>query len=57
MRKIVKIFLACFIAVMFVAAPLAASARMGDVAPKGVFCKSGKKVNNPKKCKENGGKN
>jgi hypothetical protein len=49
-------FLACFIAVMFVAAPLAASARPGDGGIKGGICKSGKQVNNIKKCKENGGK-
>ncbi len=57
MTKIVKMFLACFIAVMFVAAPLAASARPGDGGSKAVICKSGKQVNNIKKCKENGGKN
>ena len=52
MTEIVKMFLACIIAVMFVAAPLAALARPGDGGPKAVICKSGKQVNNIKKCKE-----
>ena len=56
MTKLIRMFLACFIAVMFVAAPLAASARPGDGGIKGGICKSGKQVNNIKKCKENGGK-
>ena len=47
-------FLACLIAVMFVIAPLAASARMKD-NPNSGFCKSGKHVPDMKNCKENGG--
>ncbi len=54
MTKLANMFLACLIAVAFIAAPLAASARSKD-KPNYGFCKSGAKVNDTKKCKENGG--
>ena len=53
MTKLTKI-LVCLIAVTFIAAPLEASARPQD-HPNYGFCKSGKKVNDIKSCKENGG--
>ena len=54
MTKLANILLACLIAVTFVAAPMAASARMKDKPGFG-FCKSGAKVTDIKNCKENGG--
>jgi hypothetical protein len=54
MTKLANMFLICLIAVMFVAAPLAASARDRD-KPNTGFCKSGAKVADMKDCKENGG--
>jgi len=53
MTNLANVFLACLIAVIFIAAPLAASARPKD-NPNYGFCKSGKQVNNIKDCKENG---
>lgn len=55
MTKLANVLLACLIAVAFVAAPVAASARMKD-KPNSGFCKSGKHVSDMAKCKENGGK-
>ncbi len=55
MTKLANTLLAWLIAVTFVAVPVAAFARAKD-NPNYGFCKSGKRVNDIKKCKENGGK-
>ncbi|HUL86552.1 MAG TPA: hypothetical protein VLU23_00005 [Pseudolabrys sp.] len=47
-------FLAVFAVLAFVAAPTVVSARMKDKASFG-YCKSGTKVGDMAKCKENGG--
>jgi hypothetical protein len=47
-------FLAAFAVLALVAAPIVASARMKDKANHG-YCKSGAKVGDMAKCKENGG--
>lgn len=55
MVKLTNMFMACVIALIFVAAPMVASARDRD-NPNYGFCKSGKRVPNISQCKENGGK-
>jgi hypothetical protein len=55
MSKLANMILAWLIAVTFVAAPVAVFARARD-NPNYGFCKSGKRVTNIQKCKENGGK-
>jgi hypothetical protein len=55
MSKTAIKFFACIVAVSFVAAPLAAMARINDKANSGI-CKSGKRAGDIKNCKENGGK-
>ena len=49
------LLIAGFAVLALVAAPTVVSARKKDNANYG-FCKSGKKVTDTKKCKENGGK-
>ncbi len=56
MTKFKKIFLAALVGAVFVAAPMAASARHGDGGASSGVCRSGKHVKNIKKCKEHGGK-
>jgi hypothetical protein len=55
MTKLANIFMACFIAVVFVVAPTMVSAGQDD-NPNYGYCKSGELVSNIKYCKENGGK-
>jgi hypothetical protein len=55
MGKLANALLASLIAVMFVAAPVAASAYSRHGSGAG-YCKSGKVAKDVKLCKENGGK-